>query len=117
MSSKRRVKRAERRRAQVRAYVSQMRRCRCGKIHCQDREDAVRKHALALAWNGDHQEPVRYYACTFGGWHWTRELDDSRHRTPKPVATRPTRSATDLTPEQQAWIDELATQAAHALAA
>lgn len=56
-----------------------MKQCPCGKVHGATREDAREKYEMASQHNGLYN-PVRFYACQFGGWHWTQRLDDTPWR-------------------------------------
>ena len=108
MSSRRRLRRVEARRAEHRSYREAMGAiCRCGKVRGQNRADAERKRTLAERRYGEAND-VRFYACRFGGWHWTRDLDGSRFPQRRPRGFEAPRPRPFLTPEQQAWIDELA---------
>jgi hypothetical protein len=109
VSSKRRLRRRDERRAAAAQWRAVMRPCRCGKVRSQDRQDAEEKYELAVAKHG-HRDEVRFYACEFGGWHWTRILDGAHWVKPRPL--RVVRDEQSLTPEQEAWVDELAAAAA-----
>lgn len=52
-------------------------RCRCGKIFSPTEADA-RKAEKFQAEKHQHQNPVRFYQCRYGGWHWTRALYEVR---------------------------------------
>lgn len=56
--------------------------CRCGKVYGLDEADARRIHRYIVSKNGN-TNPVRFYACGFGGWHWTSKVDV----LPAPTAT------------------------------
>lgn len=49
-------------------------RCRCGKIRGMNEADAKMLYEYATRKSG-HRNDVRFYRCTFGGYHWTRMLD------------------------------------------
>lgn len=44
--------------------------CLCGKVYSPTKNDA-RINRLAYANAAGALNPVRYYQCDHGGWHWT----------------------------------------------
>ena len=118
MASRRGAKKARDRRGRIHAFAKAMKkRCRCGKVHAASRHEAQEKFLLACQ-RHHRRDRVRFYACEFGGWHWTRErpLTTSAATSTAAVTAAveevpPRRPQAHLTPEQQAWIDELAAAA------
>ena len=49
-------------------------RCRCGKVYAMSEKDADGMRRFIAKKNGG-DNPVRYYECQFGGWHWTQQLE------------------------------------------
>lgn len=54
--------------------------CKCGKYFSPTREEADKTRRHVAAKNGS-DNPVRYYQCKHGGWHWTQQLTDIRRCT------------------------------------
>lgn len=52
-------------------------RCRCGKVFSPTLEDAKNAQASVEQKKG-HQNPVRFYECRYGAWHWTQKLYEAR---------------------------------------
>lgn len=48
--------------------------CLCGKVYATTKDEARRlKHEIEdLA---GYSNPVRYYQCAHGSWHWTSHVD------------------------------------------
>ena len=49
-----------------------VRRCPCGKVAYRTLGDA-RNAKWRIATDAQSSDPVRYYACNHGRWHWTRQ--------------------------------------------
>lgn len=49
------------------------RRCHCGKLYSANQTEA-RKLYKQIARQHGHKDPVRYYQCRYGAWHYTRDL-------------------------------------------
>jgi hypothetical protein len=48
--------------------------CDCGKVLSLDLEDAKKWWRIYADHNGNHN-PVRYYQCRYGTYHWTTDLE------------------------------------------
>ena len=53
--------------------------CPCGKWYSPTKNDARALRAEVETHTGS-TNPVRYYTCDHGGWHWTRQIEN-RKRT------------------------------------
>lgn len=49
--------------------------CRCGKTYSPTKQAAVKTRKHVAQRNGG-TNPVRFYQCRYGGWHWTRHMYD-----------------------------------------
>lgn len=51
--------------------------CRCGKTFSPTRDEAIRTCKHVADKNGGNN-PVRFYQCRFGAWHWTSQVHPVR---------------------------------------
>jgi len=47
--------------------------CQCGKVRSSSKGEAQRRRRHAAKMNGG-DNPVRYYVCSYGYWHWSSML-------------------------------------------
>lgn len=52
-------------------------RCRCGKVYNPTEQEARRTYKSVKNDKGK-TNPVRFYRCTDGGWHWTSQMHEVR---------------------------------------
>ena len=48
--------------------------CACGKWYSPTRDEARKLRREIAGHNGGHN-PVRFYECESGGWHWTSQIE------------------------------------------
>ena len=47
--------------------------CKCGKVYGLDEQDA-RRIVRRIQKRKNDTAPVRFYQCTYSGWHWTSQV-------------------------------------------
>lgn len=47
--------------------------CKCGKVFGLNEQDA-RRIVRRIEKRKGHSNPVRFYQCTYSGWHWTSQV-------------------------------------------
>lgn len=51
--------------------------CLCGKFYAATRDEARKLRREVVEFKG-HHNPVRFYQCDSGSWHWTSRVERVR---------------------------------------